>query len=67
MPLVLPPTVIGFYLLLLMGPQGPVGRLTEALGVTGTADELAAAFATRSSAQWQQWAADHDIPIVAVR
>jgi molybdate transport system permease protein len=33
MPLVLPPTVIGFYLLLLMGPQGPVGLLTQALGV----------------------------------
>ena len=32
MPLVLPPTVLGFYLLLLMGPQGPVGRFTEALG-----------------------------------
>jgi molybdate transport system permease protein len=32
MPLVLPPTVIGFYLLLLMGPQGPVGQLTQALG-----------------------------------
>jgi molybdate transport system permease protein len=33
MPLVLPPTVLGFYLLLLMGPQGPVGQLTEALGL----------------------------------
>ena len=33
MPLVLPPTVLGFYLLLLMGPQGPVGRLTETLGL----------------------------------
>jgi molybdate transport system permease protein len=33
MPLVLPPTVLGFYLLLLMGPQGPVGRMTEALGL----------------------------------
>ncbi len=32
-PLVLPPTVIGFYLLLLLGPNGPVGRLTEALGL----------------------------------
>ncbi|MBT9485909.1 MAG: molybdate ABC transporter permease subunit [Rubrivivax sp.] len=32
MPLVLPPTVIGFYLLLLMGPQGPVGQFTDALG-----------------------------------
>ncbi|MFT3956388.1 MAG: molybdate ABC transporter permease subunit [Piscinibacter sp.] len=33
MPLVLPPTVIGFYLLLLMGPQGPVGQATQALGL----------------------------------
>jgi molybdate transport system permease protein len=33
MPLVLPPTVIGFYLLLLMGPQGPVGQVTQALGL----------------------------------
>jgi molybdate transport system permease protein len=33
MPLVLPPTVLGFYLLLLMGPNGPVGRFTEWLGI----------------------------------
>ena len=33
MPIVLPPTVMGFYLLLLMGPQGPVGQLTQALGL----------------------------------
>ena len=33
MPLVLPPTVLGFYLLLLMGPQGPIGQLTQALGL----------------------------------
>lgn len=33
MPLVLPPSVLGFYLLVLMGPAGPVGRLTEALGL----------------------------------
>ena len=32
LPLVLPPTVIGFYLLMLMGPNGPVGQLTQALG-----------------------------------
>jgi molybdate transport system permease protein len=32
MPLVLPPTVLGFYLLLLMGPHGPLGRLMDALG-----------------------------------
>jgi molybdate transport system permease protein len=33
LPLVLPPTVIGFYLLLLLGQNGPVGKLTEALGI----------------------------------
>lgn len=33
MPLVLPPSVLGFYLLLLMGPHGPVGQFTESLGL----------------------------------
>ncbi|BAP44851.1 molybdate ABC transporter permease subunit [Pseudomonas sp. 21LCFQ02] len=33
LPLVLPPTVIGFYLLLLMGPHGYVGQLTQSLGL----------------------------------
>jgi molybdate transport system permease protein len=33
LPLVLPPTVLGFYLLLLMGPKGVVGQLTEQLGL----------------------------------
>jgi len=33
MPLVLPPTVIGFYLLVAMGPEGPIGQLTQALGL----------------------------------
>ena len=33
MPLVLPPSVIGFYLLLLMGPHGPVGQFTQWLGL----------------------------------
>lgn len=33
LPLVLPPSVLGFYLLLTMGPNGPVGQLTQALGV----------------------------------
>ncbi|WP_324780708.1 molybdate ABC transporter permease subunit [Thiobacillus sedimenti] len=32
LPLVLPPTVLGFYLLLWMGPDGPIGHLTDALG-----------------------------------
>lgn len=33
MPLVLPPTVLGFYLLLAMGPNGPVGQLTQSIGL----------------------------------
>lgn len=33
MPLVLPPTVLGFYLLLAMGPHGPIGQFTLALGL----------------------------------
>ena len=33
LPLVLPPTVLGFYLLVAMGPKGWVGQLTELLGL----------------------------------
>ncbi|WP_298452426.1 molybdate ABC transporter permease subunit [uncultured Marinobacter sp.] len=33
LPLVLPPTVLGFYLLVLMGPKGVVGQITEQLGL----------------------------------
>jgi molybdate transport system permease protein len=32
LPLVLPPTVLGFYLLVALGPQGPLGQFTQALG-----------------------------------
>jgi molybdate transport system permease protein len=32
MPIVLPPTVLGFYLLLLLGPQGPGGALASLWG-----------------------------------
>lgn len=33
LPLVLPPTVLGFYLLVAMGPRGPIGELTQAMGM----------------------------------
>ncbi len=33
LPIVLPPTVLGFYLLLLMGPSGPVGQFTQWAGI----------------------------------
>ncbi|MBU0498924.1 MAG: molybdate ABC transporter permease subunit [Gammaproteobacteria bacterium] len=32
LPLVLPPTVLGFYLLVALGPHGPIGGLMAALG-----------------------------------
>lgn len=34
MPLVLPPTVLGFYLLLFLGPEGPAGALINKLGIS---------------------------------
>jgi molybdate transport system permease protein len=33
LPLVLPPTVLGFYLLVALGPHGPLGRSLAALGI----------------------------------
>ncbi len=33
LPLVLPPTVLGFYLLVLMGPSGVIGQFTQWLGL----------------------------------
>ena len=33
LPIVLPPAVLGFYLLVLMGPEGPVGAMTQSLGL----------------------------------
>ncbi len=33
LPIVLPPTVLGFYLLVTLGPNGPIGHLTQALGL----------------------------------
>lgn len=32
LPIVLPPTVLGFYLLIALGPHGPVGALVAAMG-----------------------------------
>jgi molybdate transport system permease protein len=34
LPLILPPSVLGFYLLLAMGPDGPLGQLTQWLGIS---------------------------------
>ena len=32
LPLILPPSVLGFYLLIVMGPLGPLGQFTQAMG-----------------------------------
>jgi molybdate transport system permease protein len=51
LPMVLPPTVLGYYLLLLIGRQGVVGRLAEGIGLgrlvfTPTAAVIAAVVAS---------------------
>ena len=51
LPMVLPPTVLGYYLLLLIGRSGPVGRLVEMAGLgrlvfTPTAAVVAAVVAS---------------------
>ena len=33
LPLVLPPTVLGFYILIVLGPKGWIGELTQSLGL----------------------------------
>ena len=33
LPLVLPPSVLGFYILIALGPHGPLGKLTESMGL----------------------------------
>ncbi len=33
LPLVLPPSVLGFYLLVALGPNGPLGQLTQSMGL----------------------------------
>ena len=33
LPLVLPPSVLGFYILVALGPHGPLGQLTQSLGL----------------------------------
>lgn len=33
LPIVLPPSVLGFYLLVALGPHGPIGQVTQSLGL----------------------------------
>jgi len=37
LPIVLPPSVLGFYLLLAMGPAGPIGQFTQTFGLNSLA------------------------------
>lgn len=42
-------------------------RVCRLLGVAGTSEEFRRVFATRTAGQWQEWAREHDVPLVAVR
>lgn len=41
-------------------------RLTALLQIDGSRDQLARALAGRTARQWDQWAAEHDLPLAAV-
>ncbi len=41
-------------------------RLLETLDVDGSRDSLSAAFATRTASEWEAWALEHDLPVVAL-
>lgn len=41
-------------------------RLLEVLGVADTHDALRAAFAAGTRAEWEAWAAEHDLPLAAL-
>jgi crotonobetainyl-CoA:carnitine CoA-transferase CaiB-like acyl-CoA transferase len=41
-------------------------RLTRLLGVDGTTEDLEAAFQQRTVRDWQDWGAEHDVPLAAV-
>ncbi|WP_052466036.1 CoA transferase [Mobilicoccus massiliensis] len=44
-----------------------LSRTLELLDVDGSAESYAAVFATRAAAEWEAWATEHDVPLVAVR
>ncbi len=44
-----------------------LARLTELLGVAAVAEDLAAVFATRTAADWEAWAIEHDLPLAEVK
>jgi len=57
LPLVLPPTVIGFYLLIVLGPQGAVGGALEQIGLqqhSGRLGDLLAALCGATAARGLQ-------------
>lgn len=56
----------GWVALAALEPHFAKSVLTE-LGVDGSPAAFAAKFATRTAAEWEQWAAEHDIPLAAVR
>jgi crotonobetainyl-CoA:carnitine CoA-transferase CaiB-like acyl-CoA transferase len=41
-------------------------RLTQLLRVSGSSEELEAAFRKRSARDWEAWGAEHQVPLAAV-
>ena len=41
-------------------------RLLETLDINGSRGSLSAAFATRTASEWETWALEHDLPLVAL-
>ncbi|MDQ6716052.1 MAG: CoA transferase, partial [Actinomycetota bacterium] len=42
-------------------------RTLELLAIDGSADAFEAVFRTRTSAEWERWAKEHDVPLAEVR
>ena len=55
LPIVLPPTVIGFYLLVALGPNGPLGQLTQSLGLGTLPSRLPGWWSARCSTRCRLW------------
>ncbi len=60
------PTADGYVAIAALEPHF-WSRLTELLGTDGSRRSLAEVLERRSAVEWEAWAADHDLPLAAVR
>jgi len=62
----LPQPAAGIGVALLVGAVGSLLALRE-LGVKGDRQHLERVFETRTAERWEEWAAERDLPLAAVR